>query len=1045
MPLPATASSGSLISPPPEFGQMVRIRGRNFVVTHVKASALPDAGRSAAGLGRLMVEASSLDDTGLGEEAAFLWDLEPGAEVIGKVSLPKPTAFDPPESLDAFLLALKWSAISAADQKALQSPFRSGIEIEDYQLDPLVRALRMPRVNLLIADDVGLGKTIETGLVVQELLLRHRARSVLVVCPAGIQLQWQQQMWDKFGLEFRIIDTEALKVLRRKRGLHVNPWNHFPRLITSMDFLKRERPLQLFRDTLPGDGEPTYPRPYDLLIVDEAHNVAPSGRGEYAVDSLRTQAVRTLSPWFEHKLFLSATPHNGYKESFGALLELLDNQRFVRGFEPSQSQLQAVMVRRLKSELKLKHDGTRRFADRIVHPLELDYSVAERRAHQALREYTAARLGAARDQAQAFATEFVLKLLKKRLFSSPAAFATTLEKHAVSVGAKAASASLAALRRSAEELQQEFANDDEFEESAAESVQTASQLQLGLAQDERRLLDELRAFARDAVLRPDTKASELLRWLRSNLKSDGAWNDTRVIIFTEYRATQNWLFQLFGCEGLAAGGRVELLFGGMDPKDRERIKAAFQAAPADAPVRILLATDAASEGIDLQDHCSRLIHFEIPWNPSRLEQRNGRVDRHGQRADEVSIYHFVCAGFEKLAPGTPRDELDADLEFLFRAARKVESIREDLAKVGPVIAAQVEEAMLGRPRRLDTTRAEQDAEPARRLLKFERQLQQELAKLHQQLADTTADLQITPANVQRVVDLGLRLAGQPALIPAGRGRFHLPPLTGGWSDCARGLAHPHTRRMRPITFEHAVAQGRDDVVLVHLNHKLVQMCQQLLCAEVWAGAGRKLNRVTARLVPDHALTNPAVIAFGRLVVTGGDQHRLHEEIIVTGGAIRDGRFARLKPAEAEALLESALPESPSPSVQKRLADLWPQHEESLHQSLDARAKERTASLQRHLDERSRKECAQVRVVMEDMARSIQRYLDEKPWLQLDLFGQEASQRDLDLAALRRRVAEIPAEIELEVAHLGERYAHPTPRLFPVAVTYLVPQRLAQQL
>ncbi|MFM8419802.1 MAG: DISARM system SNF2-like helicase DrmD, partial [Verrucomicrobiota bacterium] len=551
----------------PEVGQMVRVRGRNYVVTHLKASQLGETRASTPLPGRLLVEVASLDDQGLGEEASFLWGIEPGAEVLGKVALPKPTGFDAPVALDTFLLALKWSAIASADDRTLQSPFRSGIEIEDYQLDPLARSLRMPRVNLLIADDVGLGKTIETGLVIQELLLRHRARTVLVVCPSGIQLQWQQQMWEKFGLEFRIIDTEALKALRRKRGLHVNPWTHFPRLITSMDFLKREGPLQLFRDTLPGEGQPTYPRPYDLLVVDEAHNVAPSGNGAYALPSLRTQAIRTLAPWFEHKLFLSATPHNGYRESFRALLELLDNQRFNRGLEPSPAQLQAVMVRRLKSELKLKHDGSRRFADRVVHPMELDYTAAERRAHQALRDYTAARLRSAASHAETFATEFVLKLLKKRLFSSPAALAVTLEKHAASVGAASASATLGALRRGAEDLQQDFANDDDLEEATGQTVDAASRLQQGLSHDERRLLDELRRFAQDASLRPDTKAAGLLRWLRATLQAHGAWNDTRVIVFTEYRDTQNWLFQLLASEGLAGGGRVELLYGGMDAKD----------------------------------------------------------------------------------------------------------------------------------------------------------------------------------------------------------------------------------------------------------------------------------------------------------------------------------------------------------------------------------------------------------------------------------------------------------------------------------------------
>lgn len=237
--------------------------------------------------------------------------------------------------------------------------------------------LQMPRVNLLVADDVGLGKTIESGLVTFEMLLRHRARTVLIVCPASIQVQWQEQMRDKFGLEFRIIDSEAMRQLRRSRGLHVNPWAHFPRLITSIDFIKRERPMRLFRDTLPAGGEAVFPRRYDLLVLDEAHNVAPASTGNYAIDSQRTACIRTLVQHFEHKLFLTATPHNGYQESFTALLELLDNQRFAVGLPPTKEQLGAVMIRRMKSELSEREDGSRRFADLDVAALPVSYSAAE--------------------------------------------------------------------------------------------------------------------------------------------------------------------------------------------------------------------------------------------------------------------------------------------------------------------------------------------------------------------------------------------------------------------------------------------------------------------------------------------------------------------------------------------------------------------------------------------------------------------------------------------------------------------------------------------
>ncbi len=296
-------------------------------------------------------------------------------------------------------------------------------------MDPVARAIQMPRVNLLIADDVGLGKTIEAGLVAQELIIRHRARRLLIICPAALQVQWHDQMRDKFGLEFRIVDSELMRMFRRERGLNVNPWTHFPRLITSIDFLKRERPMRLFSEILPAEGESPYPRKFDLLILDEAHNVAPSGRGKYATDSLRTLALRRLTPHFEHKLFLSATPHNGYRESFSALLELLDNQRFARGVEPDHEQLNAVMVRRLKSELPKRWDGSSRFPQRQITPLLVEYTQQERAIHQLLQQYSQRRIEQASEATERYATEFVLKLLKKRLFLSPEAFFTTLTQH----------------------------------------------------------------------------------------------------------------------------------------------------------------------------------------------------------------------------------------------------------------------------------------------------------------------------------------------------------------------------------------------------------------------------------------------------------------------------------------------------------------------------------------------------------------------------------------------------------------------------------------
>ncbi|OJV90352.1 MAG: helicase [Chloroflexi bacterium 54-19] len=1049
----------------PEQGQLVQVRQRRYLVVEVAQNPLPanvlkpgKQARSEA-LGQHLVTLSSVEDDALGEELAVIWELEPGATSLNTGTLPKPTGFDEPHRLDAFLNAVRWGAASSADSRALQAPFRSGVDLEDYQLDPVARAIGMPRANLLIADDVGLGKTIEAGLVAQELIIRHRARKIMIVCPASLQIQWRDQMRDKFGLEFRIVDSELLKILRRERGLRVNPWTHFPRLITSIDFLKRERPLRLLTEALPAEGEPAYPRRFDLLIVDEAHNIAPSGRGKYATDSQRTQALRRLAPHFEHKLFLSATPHNGYSESFTALLELLDNQRFARGMEPDREQLARVMVRRLKSEMK-SWDGTARFPERRLEALEVQYTEAEREAHRLLNEYAQLRIKGATTETERYATEFVLKLLKKRLFSSPEAFALTLEKHEETLAnarkrTVSVRPSAGILRRQLEALDEDADNDEDLEEAAASALEAAAPLFHPPTPRERELLDRLGAWANKTRLRQDSKATRLLAWLKEIVRPGGNWSNERVIIFTEYRATQKWLLGLLAAENMVANDRVMTLYGGMTTEDRERVKAAFQAHPSEAPVRILLATDAASEGIDLQNHCSRLIHYEIPWNPNRLEQRNGRIDRHGQKAGWVNIFHFVGSNYHKSAKSDleiSAGDLEGDLEFLMRAVQKVNRIREDLGKVGPVIAEQVEEAMLGQRRRLDTFAAEDKAAGVRRLLAFERKLQDQVARLHEQLQESRRTLQLSPENVQSVVEIALELAGQPPLRreilhdPNGEKPpievFHLPSLKGSWAACANGLEHPHSRHVRPVVFDHAKAKGRDDVVLAHLNHRLVSMSLRLLRAEVWTPDGqRKLHRVTARVVPDSVLSSPAVIAHARLMLTGGDSQRLHEEIIFAGGQIKEGRFNRLNVTEAQRILAAATVQSVPEKVQQQLTALWESNQASLQQALEVRSKERSGGLQKLLAERAEKEIKDITFVLSELHKSILEGLKQPEMVQLQMFNnEEKEQFERNISALQARAEQIPEEIEQETEAIRHRFADPQLRLFPVAVTYLVPEK-----
>ncbi len=1039
----------------PESGQTVEVRRRHWVVNSVRGNAIQSG---TIDRDQHIVTLSSLEDDALGEELQVVWQVETDAKVLEKTGLPQITGTDSQEWTTAFLDAVRWGTATSTDRTTLQSPFRSGITIEDYQLDPLVRAVEMARVNLLIADDVGLGKTIEAGLVMQELLIRHRARTMLVVCPASLQIKWKTEMLEKFGLEFRIVDTAYIKQLRRDRGIHVNPWSSFPRLITSMDWVKSGEGLRLFKDILPPDI--TYPRKFDLLVVDEAHNVAPSSSGSYVLESQRTKLIRTLSPHFSHRLFLSATPHNGYQASFTSLLELLDDQRFARTGEVDPKQLQRVMIRRLKKDI-LDSEGKPVFPDRRLESLEIDYTEKEREAHALLREFARSRSKTVEGTRYAFGTVFVLMLLKKRLFSSPRAFAMTLAKHKESLsqtGTKKKEKIFdeRILHKAILKADEEYSNDEEVENAQHEAVETVADYSEKLTVEQKTLLDRLSEWAEKNRNRKDSKAKALIDWLQQHLKPGGKWNDKRVILFTEYRATHTWLHEILTSEGFG-GQRLMILHGGMDSDERENVKAAFQTSPNDAPVRILLATDAASEGIDLQNHCNYLIHIEIPWNPNVMEQRDGRIDRHGQTQKEVFIWHPVGKGFD---PNPNRDivkpgEIEGDHEHLMRAALKVDAIREDLGSVGSVIAKQIEEAMLGLRVGLDLTAAEKKAEAAKRALASEeRRFRERITQLHERLVTTRKEACLSPEHIRRVVQVGLEIAGQEPLRPVNRkgvpeGKlFELPPFGNQtWAKVLEGLEHPHTKKIRPITFDHDLVRNRDDIVLVHLNHRIMQKCLRLLREELWKlDDVKKLHRVSIRAVPDAKLSGPAVALWSRLVITGGNHQRIHEELTLSGGELKDKSFSRIdRLGFLEELVETGKHVTPSDGLFAILRQRFDANRDAITATYEARSRDRLKNLTNTIERAKNTEIEGLNSILTDLEQTIEKELakykgDHSQQLLFDFAEEEKLQYRKDMEALENRLGRIPQERISETEAIEKRYSDLTPRTFPVAVVFLVPER-----
>jgi len=1063
----------------PEEGNLVEVRGQSWVVARVEPSPPAPDGHDNRRPATL-VHLQSVADGRFGDTLSVIWEVEPGRRVLPAGSLPDASTgtYDPPNRLAAFLDAVRWSAVASADAKTLQAPFRSGVAVEPYQLEPVSRAVGAPRVNLLLADDVGLGKTIEAGLVVQELLLRGRARRVMVVCPAGLTLKWRDEMAEKFGLEFTIVDSEHCARLRRTHGTAANPFRVHPLTIISLPWLRGQKAQRLLDEVIGApeespDGE--HKRFFDLLVLDEAHHVAPAAPKQvYAVDSQQTKLIRRLVPHFEHRLFLSATPHNGYPESYTALLELIDDQRFARGVDPDKEALKDTVVRRLKSTVT-NADGTPRFRTRKTRELPVEYTPQEREIHGLLGEFAELRRKKLTPQARGGrrAADLVTLLLKKRLFSSPAAFLHTVQvylSHLEDTGPARGRSAAAEVPEWLEEFADLVADLDDTGLVDAEDDALTRSTSLTPAEDGRELglLQQMERWALTHEAAPDSKAEALIRELKAICRPDGKrWTNERVVVFTEYRDTQEWLHDLLQQEQLTDGGRVERLHGGLSAADRERIRLGFQADPSreEGRVRILLATDAAGEGIDLQNHCHRLINYDIPFNPNKLEQRIGRIDRWGQKNDP-EITHFIGAGWQQAQAGS----YEADLEFLSRVAKKVARMEHDLGSVNAVLADAVQRRMTGDTAPVDIEHARPKPIKGRRTggeVAPEQNVTAQTKRLADQYEETVTALGLTPANIKRVVDTALALDHQPPLLPSDYRAedfepgdlFEVQPLSGSWERATRGLAHKlREGEQRPLTFSPAVAaQAKDDVVLAHLKHPLVALSTRLLTAAVWNADSIGLSRVTAVVSDDPAVTTTLVSAYARYVLVGTDGTRLHEEVLYAGGWFGDtGRFRRWESVgEQGRVLSQALTEGieAAPHLRKELTQAWPRLRDPLYRALEARAAERGRQLESRLADRRAEEERRITATLDRFEATLRAKLKEEgegegEQMALlsthELTGHERRQFEDDRRRWQERLDGLPAERERELAAIAARYREPRSHLFPAAVVFVVPAKEARR-
>jgi superfamily II DNA or RNA helicase/DNA-binding transcriptional regulator YiaG len=948
----------------PRAGQIVGVRQRLYLVEQVVSPVNPSDST--------LVQLSCVDDDAQGQPLEVLWEQELDAEVLSGEAWESIAArgFDPAKHFAAYLNTLRWNCVTSTDPKLLQSPFRAGIRLDAYQLEPLRKALLLPRVNLFIADDVGLGKTIEAGLIARELLLRKKVRDIVVACPPSMLLQWREELDSRFGLHFEILDKDYIQSVRRERGFGVNPWTTNSRFLISHRLLIDEAYASPLADWLG-----TF-RAGSLLILDEAHHAAPASGQRYAIDSQITRAVRDLAQRFEHRLFLSATPHNGHSNSFSALLEILDPQRFCRGVKVGKKMLDDVMVRRLKEDLREIVGGfpKREVVQEDIEGLPSD--APELRLVALLDEYRQLREKRLSVETRKVQTASGLLIcgLQQRLFSSIDAFARTLRVHRKTVlrqweafrSQNPVPAAIPAYR--VELLGRGVGSDDDrsllseaelaLEEeaevasvSAATAGSTDSEAARELFTKEQALLEEMAELAEASRALPDARVKKLIEWIKKNmcpaLSTPGAqWNSIRIILFTEYDDTKRYLQQqltaaLFGSD--RAEERIAIFHGPTPVSEREVIKTAFNSDPSKNPLRILIATDAAREGLNLQAHCWNIFHFDVPWNPSRMEQRNGRIDRKLQPNPVVYCRYFFYRQ-------RPEDRVLAAL------VRKTKTIREELGSLSQVIDSRLDLMMKNGIRRRDINALEleidsADLEEDRRAAVEEEleatrerqtELREQIEKLSTMLEDSQQAISFSKDHFRSAISCALQILGADPLknspgdpdggqciFPAMDQREGADPT---WAETMDSLRVPRPRDqklwewrrtspIRPVVFEDP-GVVTDEVVQLHLEQRAVQ---------------RLLSRFTAQGFVHHDLSRaclahtadaiPRVLLIGRLSLYGPGAARLHEELVpITARwvdpAVRKGEltpYSREAETKTMTLLDAALLEKHERPVPKSCA------------------------------------------------------------------------------------------------------------------------------
>lgn len=483
---------------------------------------------------------------------------------------------------------------STPNDELIHLGHRGVMNLVPYQLDPALQALKQPRQRILIADAVGLGKTLEAGILTTELIQRGRGQRILVITLKSMLTQFQKEFWSRFSIPLVRLDSIGLQRVRNSIPSNHNPFNYYDRTIISIDTLKNNLEYRNYLESAW----------WDIIIIDECHNVA--ARGNEDGMSRRARLARMLAGRSDTMILLSATPHDGSARSFASLMSLLDPTAISDpdDYTPQDFKDKGLVVRRFKKDIRDQVSAD--FQERITEQLKQAASPSEEAAFEALLKIPFTQKGEHKGGKQ---QELQRIGMQKALFSSPYAALDSTERRIDLLNAK-----------------HDRSQDEDTEICALETF-----------------AETLRAIDAKSF----SKFQKLVEHLKSKQFNWQVSDPTdRLVLFSERIETLKWLQQELPKALGMKPAQFEILHGGMTDTEQQELVDRF--GRKDDSMRVLLCSDVASEGLNLHYFCHRLVHFDLPWSLMIFQQRNGRVDRYGQSVQPQIVYLFTETAVEQI-------------------------------------------------------------------------------------------------------------------------------------------------------------------------------------------------------------------------------------------------------------------------------------------------------------------------------------------------------------------------------------------------------------